>query len=206
MIKKMRSLIGGRLFSNKMDEKILQVMENLEKENKIKIIFSVESGSKSIGLDSKDSDYDVRCFYINELDWYLTITENKIDEIHYKHEELDISCIDLRKALKLLKNYNIPFLEWFTIPLIYKEDKVMKELKDFAEKQFSRCCIIINYASIAKTNWDDFIRDKEEVNRKKYIYILRHLLAGNYLLLYPDYKKMPPLNVSFCKLKSSLKF
>lgn len=180
-----------------MEEKILKVLENLEKENKIKIIFAVEAGSKSIGLECPESDFDVRCFYVNELDWYLTVTEDKKDEIHYKNEELDISCIELRKALRLLKNYNIPYLEWFNISLIYREDKIMKLLKDYSDDQFSKCCIIINYASIAKTNWDDFIKDKEEVNRKKYIYILRHLLAGNYLLEHQDYQKIPPLIVSF---------
>ena len=47
-----------------MREKIELELERIEKENDVKILFAVESGS-AWGFPSKDSDYDVRFVYIH---------------------------------------------------------------------------------------------------------------------------------------------
>ena len=39
-----------------MTDKIIQILDDLEKKHSIKIIFSVESGSRVWGMESKDSD------------------------------------------------------------------------------------------------------------------------------------------------------
>ena len=50
-----------------MTDKILPILEDIEQKYNIKIIFAVESGSRVWGMDSPDSDYDLRGVYI-ELD------------------------------------------------------------------------------------------------------------------------------------------
>ena len=48
-----------------MREKIKLELERIEKENDVKILFAVESGSRAWGFPSKDSDYDVRFVYMH---------------------------------------------------------------------------------------------------------------------------------------------
>jgi predicted nucleotidyltransferase len=55
-----------------MDSVIKGVLEKIEKEHKVKILFACESGSRAWGFASKDSDYDVRFIYVHEKNWELT--------------------------------------------------------------------------------------------------------------------------------------
>ena len=66
-----------------MREKIELELERIEKENDVKILFAVESGSRAWGFPSKDSDYDVRFVYIHPVEWYLSI-HDKRDVIEYQ--------------------------------------------------------------------------------------------------------------------------
>lgn len=79
---------------------ILKNLKEIEKKEKIKILYAVESGSRGWGFESKNSDYDVRCIYVHSLDWYLSI-EDKKDVIEYLiSDQLDIIGWDIKKALK----------------------------------------------------------------------------------------------------------
>jgi predicted nucleotidyltransferase len=58
--------------------KIIQKeLEEIEKRENIKILYACESGSRTWGFPSKDSDYDVRFIYIRPSDWYLSIDDQK---------------------------------------------------------------------------------------------------------------------------------
>jgi predicted nucleotidyltransferase len=56
-----------------MYKEIQQALENIEKENDVKIVYAVESGSRAWGFASQDSDYDVRFIYVHRKEWYLSI-------------------------------------------------------------------------------------------------------------------------------------
>ena len=58
-------------------EIINRELERIEKEENIKILFAVESGSRAWGFESKDSDFDVRFVYIRPLSWYLSVSKRK---------------------------------------------------------------------------------------------------------------------------------
>jgi Predicted nucleotidyltransferase len=78
---------------------ILSKLNDIERENNIKILYAVESGSRGWGFASKDSDYDARFIYIRPADWYLSI-EDKKDFIEIPiNDLLDINGWDIRKAL-----------------------------------------------------------------------------------------------------------
>lgn len=100
-----------------MKEKIQFELQRIEKENNVKILFAVESGSRAWGFPSKDSDYDVRFVYIHPVDWYLSINEKR-DVIEYPiNDALDISGWDIRKALRLFAKSNPALLEWIRSPI-----------------------------------------------------------------------------------------
>ena len=81
-------------------EIINRELARIEKEENIKILLAVESGSRAWGFASPDSDYDVRFVYIRRLEDYLRldtirdVIELPIDDV------LDINGWDLQKTLR----------------------------------------------------------------------------------------------------------
>ena len=100
-----------------MSQAVLKTLKQIEQQHGIKILLAVEAGSRAYGFEAPKSDYDVRFFYINPLDWYLRIEPTKPVEceIRYKTEmegvEMDIVGFEIKRALLLLRDSNPPLLE-----------------------------------------------------------------------------------------------
>jgi predicted nucleotidyltransferase len=58
-----------------MNQRITKYLNDIEQENKIKILLACETGSRAWGFPSPDSDFDVRIIYMHKRDWYLSLTE-----------------------------------------------------------------------------------------------------------------------------------
>ncbi len=52
---------------------IQEKIREIEKQEQVKIIYAVESGSRAWGFASPDSDYDVRFIYVRRPDFYLKL-------------------------------------------------------------------------------------------------------------------------------------
>ncbi len=74
-----------------MKQTIQNSLKQIEKDHNVRILWAIESGSRSWGFESPDSDYDVRFLYVNQPNWYLTIEEER-DVIELPIDDiLDIS-------------------------------------------------------------------------------------------------------------------
>jgi len=156
---------------------ICNQLKQIEKKYEVKILWAIESGSRSWGFDSPDSDYDVRFIYIHKPAWYLSVFEQK-DVIELPvNETLDISGWDIRKALCLFKKSNPVLLEWLVSPFIYKKTgSFQKGLMRIAPQYFSRKACAYHYLHMAENNYHREIKNKRLVKLKKYFYVLRPLL------------------------------
>ena len=112
-----------------MKKEIIKLLEQLETEHNIKILFAVENGSRAWGMESKDSDYDVRFVFYRTLPEYITLTP-KPEVINAAYDKdlnpspvqgslMDMSGFDIFKYLKLLKSSNPTVLEWLNSPIVY---------------------------------------------------------------------------------------
>ncbi|KFM99405.1 nucleotidyltransferase domain-containing protein [Bacillus clarus] len=164
-----------------MREKIQLELERIEKENDVKILFAVESGSRAWGFPSKDSDYDVRFVYIRPLEWYLSI-QDKRDVIEYPiSDDLDISGWDIKKALQLFAKSNPALLEWIRSPIFYSKNSNLPErLHKMSENDFDSKATIYHYLHMASKNYREFLQG-ESVKLKKYFYVLRPILGCKWL-------------------------
>ncbi len=180
-----------------MREKIIEELNRIEKEENIKILYAVESGSRAWGFAGEDSDYDVRFIYVRNKDFYIRLDETR-DVIEYPiNDSLDINGWDISKTLKLIYSSNPTLFEWLQSPIIYKKSTEIEELKELAKKYFSKVKIINHYYRIALEHYDNYIRDKEEIKLKKYFYVLRSLSAAKYVMEHND---IPP--IEFNKLRT----
>jgi uncharacterized protein len=159
----------------------VQCLREIETRHDVKVIFACESGSRGWGFASPDSDYDVRFVYVNRLDWYLTVEPGR-DVIEQPISgELDVNGWDLRKALKLLRASNPVLLEWLRSPIVYLQDDLLAtRLRELAETHLSFDRAYYHYVSMAKKNCREHLLG-ETVRYKKYLYVLRPLLAARWI-------------------------
>ena len=164
-----------------MRDPILAALAAVEREDRVRILFACESGSRAWGFPSPDSDYDVRFIYIRARNAYLSI-ESPRDTIEREFpNDLDLAGWDLRKALGLLRKSNPSLLEWLESRIVYRADETfLAELRSLATRCRSDERLFRHYLSMAKSNAQSYLRG-ERVRAKKYLYVLRPLFACRWL-------------------------
>lgn len=172
---------------------ISEQLSIIEAEHDVCILFAVESGSRAWGFASRNSDYDVRFIYIHKPNWYLSIRDRR-DVIECPiSNDLDISGWDLRKALGLFSKSNPPLLEWLGSPIIYKDDYGLADkLREMLITAFQPNRSMYHYLHMARGNYREYLKG-EVVRLKKYLYVLRPILA---CLWIEKYGTMPPTEFS----------
>lgn len=180
-----------------MKQSILENLAAIEQTHTVRILYAVESGSRAWGFASRDSDYDVRFIYLHPVEWYLSIRDKR-DVIECPiSDKLDISGWDLRKALALFSKSNPPLLEWLGSPIIYRDDYGLADkLCEMLTTAFQPQRSIYHYLHMARGNYREYLKG-EVVRLKKYLYVLRPLLA---CLWIEKHRTMPP--TEFTKLVS----
>ncbi|MFC4599940.1 nucleotidyltransferase domain-containing protein [Cohnella hongkongensis] len=173
-----------------MRKAITEQLERLESEEQIRILYACESGSRAWGFPSRDSDYDVRFVYIRKPEWYLSIFEKRDVIERPISDKLDISGWDLRKALNLYRKSNPPLLEWLQSPIRYAEKSgVAEQLRRLSPLAFSPKSCMYHYLNMARGNYREYLQG-ERVRIKKYFYVLRPVLACEWI---ERYGEMPPM-------------
>lgn len=183
---------------------IKETLAKIEQRDNVKILYAVESGSRAWGFESEDSDWDVRFIYIKPFKHYMSINNWQLDNeqsdtLKWKDDSILLDCDgwDLKKALQLLAKSNPPFLEWLRSPIVYLETKEMEGIRAAAETYYSPKAAVYHYHHMAEGNWRQYIRGTEaresgKVPRKKYLYVLRPILACRWIEMYDS---MPPMEI-----------
>ncbi|GEC80236.1 nucleotidyltransferase domain-containing protein [Flavobacterium aquatile] len=173
-----------------MKDKILEKLQQIEREKGVEILYAVESGSRAWGFASPDSDYDVRFIYKHDMNYYLSLWE-QTDVIEFMTEDdLDGSGWDLRKTVRLLAKSNAPLLEWLFSPVVYFENEAfVTQMRRLAQDCFSPVACLHHYLGTTKNFMD--VCQAEEVKLKSYFYALRTALAGKWII---ENNSFPPVD------------
>jgi hypothetical protein len=167
---------------------ILSSLADIEQRHDVRVLLACESGSRGWGFSSPDSDYDARFIYVHRQPWYLSVNEStgpgeaQRDVIELPiDDELDVSGWDLRKALRLVSKSNPTLIEWLRSPIIYQQDHTaVSQLWKAAESFYSPLGTWWHYFNMARSNHRGYLRG-ETVRTKKYLYVLRPLLACQWI-------------------------
>lgn len=156
-------------------------LTNIETMYNVKVLLAVEAGSRALGLESINSDWDVRIIYVHRPEWYQ-VGDEKDDVIEHCYEDdVDIVGWDLRKALTLLQDSDPFVLECFYSPNIYYVDeefaiRIHEVEKDLfipvkAMCHYNRMYIKLNERYLLK----------EGCQMKHFLYYLRGILACKWI-------------------------
>jgi len=164
-------------------------LNRIELEHDVTIIAAIESGSRTWGFPSPDSDYDVRFIYVHSKDWYIQLTpERDVIEVPI-NPVLDISGWDLRKAMNLANSGNSIVQEWLTSPIIYRQhDTLAPLLREKVGGVFNPKATYHHYYSMAKSKLESVQGD--EVKLKSFFYFARATLSALWTL---RKQSMPPI-------------
>lgn len=164
-----------------MKKEICSTLAEIERHHNVKILYACESGSRAWGFPSPDSDYDVRYLYIRPLESYLKlfpardVIEGPIDEVK------DFVGWDLQKALKLLIKGNAPLIEWLHSPIVYRDNFWLREnLLKLSNEHSDFNALYRGYFGLAMNNFKTYLT-RETVKPKKYLYVLRSILACEWI-------------------------
>ena len=188
----------GRILSTAEVQARLRALEAREN---VRVLYACESGSRCWGFASPDSDYDVRFIFVRRLRDYLRV-EPMRDTIEEPVDELwDVNGWDLRKALQLLRKSNSALLEWLRSPVCYLERPgFLPEMRRLASGSMRPGQIFRSYQGMARGNVRDYLSG-EQVRLKKYLYMLRPLMACDFLVRTRG-QRLPP--VVFSELAAGL--
>ena len=177
---------------------VVNVLKDIEKEYKVRIIYAVESGSRAWGFDNEDSDYDIRfIFKYTNLSDYLRLSPKK-EVITYEDGLYDIVGWDIRKAYFLHYKNNPSLREWMLSDYRYIDKENIFEYLP----AFHLYGLLHHYFNMAKNNWNDYCEgrgrwlntDMEYSIIKKYLYVIRCILTWN-LLYESEDVNLPQLNI-----------
>jgi len=182
-----------------MKEKIVKILKKIEEENNIKILFAVENGSRNWGMESADSDYDVRFVFYRNYPEYLYLNDN-LEVLIYAYDKdlkpcevcgslIDICGFDIYKYLKLLLQSNPTTIEWLFSDVVYMGTNKLS-LREHISSKFNPEKLYHHYFSLARNNYKDFDKTEKLITYKKYLYSMRGLLNAKYVT---EFDKIPPL-------------
>ena len=175
-----------------MRDLIIEKLKTIEKEEKVRILLAVESGSRARGFASPDSDYDVRFIYARPVEAYLRLdTVTDVIEMPI-NDVLDINGGDISKTLRLLYRSNPTLFEWVSSPVVYIDTGFRERIQAILPKYFYVKKGLYHYLSMAKSNYREYLKG-DTVRAKKYFYVLRPVLACKWIL---DRHTPPPMRFS----------
>ncbi|MFH1028312.1 MAG: nucleotidyltransferase domain-containing protein [Pseudomonadota bacterium] len=174
------------MIPNDIHQDIMHRLALTERDQDVRILLAIESGSRAWGFASPNSDFDVRFIYARSADWYLSVDlEERRDVIEYGiTDDIDLNGWDIRKALRLFWKSNPAFVEWIQSPIKYIESGCFASgARDLLSYVYSNESGIYHYRSMAKTNYRGYLR-AEMVPLKKYFYVLRPQLSVRWIERY----------------------
>ncbi len=171
---------------------LVRELARIEREQGVKILLAVESGSRAWGFASPDSDYDVRFIYVNRPEWYFSVAARP-DTIEYMSADrlLDFSGWELRKTLGLLAKTNPNLSDWLLTDKIYfADEEFLAELRRVQGEFYNPVHAMYHFFNIARRHDERYLRE-HGCTLKRFLYFLRGVLACEYI---ERHREHPPVD------------
>jgi hypothetical protein len=193
--------------------KLMQkIQEEVNKQNGVLFNLCI-SGSHLYGFESEDSDVDYRGTFVLNTNNFLTM-ERPIDVIEFNHDGNDVVLFEIKKEMGLALRGNCNIIEHINCKQIYNTARFV-EFRQLINNSYGKKGLYDSYSGMATFNYKKFILQGKRTY-KKYLYVMRGLMAGIYVLqtgqIEPnidklnEYFKIPEVKELIRMKKSGLEF
>ena len=178
-------------------------LDEIERDEDIRILLAIESGSRAWGFHSPDSDYDVRFVYARPPEWHYRLGKKRDVVERPIDDELDISGWELSKALTLALGSNAVIAEWLQSPIVYhaNPDAVMA-MRGFVDQALSRKSVSWHYVALFERQAKRLAHPDGGIRIKRFFYLLRPALALRWMRV--NDRAVPPMTLSVLREGSDL--
>jgi predicted nucleotidyltransferase len=166
-------------------------LDGVERDERVRVVWAIESGSRAWGFPSPDSDYDGRFLYVRRRENYLSlwperdVIETPLDAI------FDVNGWDLAKTVRLLVKGNATVGEWLRSPIVYRGDVTFRDgMLGLAEQVADRVLLARHYLHVGRHQWEL----AAERSLKKVFYAVRPAATLRWLRVNPG-STVPPMNL-----------
>jgi predicted nucleotidyltransferase len=150
---------------------IKDLLSKIEKDNNIKIIFAVESGSRVWGMDSKDSDYDIRGVYLDmdpiKRNNMVLQSKTKCIDGFTEDRNYDWVLWDLASFLRFIKESNSTAIDWVLSDMSYINSEELCRIRDTFIKSCDINFYLIHHYRLLKSMYEKYVNPKRKM--KKFI-------------------------------------
>jgi predicted nucleotidyltransferase len=171
-----------------MEKQILNELMQLEREKGIDIINARERGSRMLGAEHEESDWDILFLFSQPAHRYATI-HGHIDSIHDPHlgadENIDLHGWNVDKFAGLLHDSNPNAIEYCREDakeyIRFQGDGTFEDLTREARENFNHMSLYHHYRSMAKRNWKKYIKSGNDCTKGRQFYVARSLGAAQFI-------------------------
>lgn len=152
-------------------------IDNLFKDKEEIPLFYIESGSRLWGIESPDSDFDVRGFHLQSKNQYFDFKKHR-DLIEVMDGDFDFVSYDIDKMFGLLLKSNPTVFEWIRAHIIYFNE--FPDWINFQKKLIENIdykSLFYHYISLAKGNMN-LMETGKKFTYKTAFYCIRGLLSA----------------------------
>jgi hypothetical protein len=174
----------------------------------IGILGAWDTGSHAWGYATDESDYDISCLFVQPPSQYSLLTGYKesisVDGSTLSEEattttlppeQVELTGWNARYLLELGVDSNPAFLEMLFSPLPFRTHPALEEMRTYIETRFNIIDAYNHYRGFAKSNYERYVRERDESTVKRWLYILRGALHAEYILATHSF---PPLHLPTC--------
>jgi predicted nucleotidyltransferase len=152
-----------------MTDRVPRILDALEAEHGVKILFSVESGSRVWGTASKDSDYDLRGVYIemDPLRRYKPFMSPKTKYINGFTEDrlYDWVFWDVCTFLRSLQARNPTVVDWVLSTTCYRGAEEQQKIRDYFLSQCDVSYYLRHHYGLMKSMYEKYVNPRRKTQR-----------------------------------------
>lgn len=175
------------------------------KEYDVEILFAVENGSRAWGMESKDSDYDVRFVFYRKPQEYTIVNPNadvitaafndKFERCSPEGSLIDMQGFDLLKFSRMLSSSNPTVIEWLNSEILYMGSRPGDFVR-FSKDLFNPTSLYYHYKSMGRQNYVKYIKPQNFTSTpKKYLYTTRGIVNAIWI---KENESLPPIDFEVC--------
>lgn len=176
-----------------MREKIVTMVVDETYERDVIPLAARGVGSRMLGVEHDNSDWDVRIIFRKPPRAYSGVT-GWSDTYDIDCGDIDIHAWDVKKFAGLVSETNPSAIEFLLSDTEYYPDRTeyLRLLEDMIRDQGNRMALYYHYLSLAESNYFKYISSGNDRTKGRSFYVLRATLMSKHIR---ETNEIPPVNV-----------